>query len=74
MPVYEYRCRECDAVFDALRPMKDAEAPIPCPSCASSKTNRKISVFAAHSDGRALAGSQASCASCASSSCATCGH
>ncbi|HHH81951.1 MAG TPA: zinc ribbon domain-containing protein [Chloroflexi bacterium] len=74
MPVYEYRCCECESVFDSLRPMKDADAPIACPACSSQRTLRKMSVFAAHSDGRSVAGTQSACASCSGGSCATCGH
>ncbi len=31
MPVYEFRCSTCDAVFDERRPMADADAPAACP-------------------------------------------
>ncbi len=31
MPLYEYRCRTCDATFEARRPMLEANAPVPCP-------------------------------------------
>ena len=35
MPVYEYYCRSCDGIFEALRPMNRASEPAPCPVCAS---------------------------------------
>jgi putative FmdB family regulatory protein len=31
MPVYEFRCATCHAVYDERRPMADADAPAACP-------------------------------------------
>jgi putative FmdB family regulatory protein len=31
MPRYEYRCRACGATFEVSRPMREANAPAPCP-------------------------------------------
>ena len=31
MPVYEFRCSTCHAVFDERRPMAAADAPAMCP-------------------------------------------
>jgi putative FmdB family regulatory protein len=33
MPVYEYFCKPCDGIFEALRPMREAADPAPCPVC-----------------------------------------
>lgn len=33
MPVYEYYCELCNAVFEAIRPMREASVPVPCPEC-----------------------------------------
>jgi len=33
MPVYEYYCEACDGIFEALRPMREAGDPVPCPVC-----------------------------------------
>ena len=33
MPVYEYYCDPCDGIFEALRPMREAADPVPCPVC-----------------------------------------
>lgn len=79
MPVYEYYCAECDRRFEALRPMSQADAPIPCPRCAASNTRKMISTFAAISrDGggsRLVASSgQSDCAGCAGGHCSSCGH
>jgi putative FmdB family regulatory protein len=31
VPVYEFRCSSCHAVFDERRPMAEADAPARCP-------------------------------------------
>ena len=46
MPLYEYRCTECDVVFEARRAMDDADAPVACPD-GHRGTRRLLSVFAA---------------------------
>jgi putative FmdB family regulatory protein len=33
MPLYEYFCDSCDGIFEALRPMREAAEPVPCPLC-----------------------------------------
>lgn len=33
MPLYEYYCESCDGIFEALRPMREASDPVPCPVC-----------------------------------------
>ena len=33
MPLYEYCCEHCDGIFEALRPMREASDPVPCPVC-----------------------------------------
>jgi putative FmdB family regulatory protein len=74
MPVYEYACLDCRHRFDALRPMKDADAPIPCGECGSLHVSRTLSVFFAQSDGRSVAGSQSGCAACGGGHCASCAN
>jgi putative FmdB family regulatory protein len=74
MPIYEYTCINCSKDFEALRPMKDADAAIPCKYCQSDRTLRKVSVFYASSAGRVVAGGGggSACGSCSGGSCATC--
>lgn len=79
MPVYEYTCPACGTKFEALRPMSQADALIPCPKCGSTEARRGLSVFAAVSKGaggetRTVSGTGSSCATCGSQSCATCGR
>ncbi len=72
MPIYEYACLDCDHHFDALRAMRDADAPIACTKCQSDRTKRLISLFAARSEGRLIAGNQPSCSACRTHACSTC--
>jgi len=73
MPIYEYYCSDCDAKFEVLRPKSKAdEAPL-CKRCHGIHTTRMLSLFAAHSDGRSLAGRGGSCAGCTpSAACSSC--
>ena len=74
MPLYEYKCSDCETRFDALRAMADADAPIVCPKCGSESTGRMISLFSAIGGDGVIAGAGSSCGSCTpSGSCATCG-
>ena len=45
MALYEYRCRTCDTVFEARRPMSDANLPATCPAGHEGAV-RLLSVFA----------------------------
>lgn len=73
MPLYEYICLDCRTQFDALRSIKDADAPIACKDCQGENTSRMLSLFYAHSDGRAVTQSAPACSSCATHTCSTCG-
>ncbi len=33
MPLYEYFCENCDAIFEALKSLRDSEQPVPCRTC-----------------------------------------
>jgi putative FmdB family regulatory protein len=73
MPIYEYYCKDCSATFELLRPKRQADERAVCKKCNGASTTRTISVFAAHSGGRALAGSGGGCAGCTpSAGCAGC--
>ena len=76
MPIYEYRCNDCQEHFDALRSMSKADVPIACESCESMNTSRQISAAYAHYSGRVVAGggNGSSCGSCSGGSCSSCGH
>ena len=42
MPSYDYRCRKCDAVFEAFHSIAERSVPA-CPGCRSKKTKKLIS-------------------------------
>ena len=80
MPIYEYICQDCGERFDALRSMREADAPIACGHCQSVHTTRQLSVFFAQSGGRNASASAVStsssgcgCGGCSGGSCASCG-
>ncbi len=75
MPIYEYECQDCHQVFETIRPMSQADEPIPCAVCGGKHTRRKLSLFFAESGGKAVAGaSAASCSTCSGGNCSHCGH
>ncbi|MDO8390821.1 MAG: zinc ribbon domain-containing protein [Actinomycetota bacterium] len=45
MPLYEFRCRTCDEVFEERRPMSQASEPATCPQGHDGAV-RLLSVFA----------------------------
>ncbi len=78
MPVYEYKCQDCDTKFEFFARSMSQEASS-CPECGGSKLKKLLSAFGFKSgstsggDFRSSAGGSA-CSSCSSSSCATCHH
>ncbi len=50
MPIYEYRCKACGALYEKLQSITDSSRP-PCESCGSSDTTRLISMSAFHLKG-----------------------
>jgi putative FmdB family regulatory protein len=47
MPIYEYRCKNCDQRFEAIRPINDRARNVTCPECGRSAAERLPSTFAA---------------------------
>jgi len=41
MPIYEYRCQECDGTFELL--VRDG-GPVHCPDCGSASVDKLLSV------------------------------
>ena len=46
MPIYEYRCGDCDSSFEALVRNRHRDRP-ECPTCHGKRVKREMSVFAA---------------------------
>ena len=56
MPIYEYRCANCDRSFEAF--VRPGDGGAQCPNCHGSKLTREMSTFAArgsNGDGAAAA-------------------
>ncbi|MBN1102270.1 MAG: zinc ribbon domain-containing protein [Deltaproteobacteria bacterium] len=48
MPIYEYECRSCEAIFQSLVMRKEEERRLRCPRCGHPKPKRLISRVAYH--------------------------
>jgi len=59
MPIYEYRCLECDHAFQLLQRVGASTDGVTCPKCNSDRVERLLSCFASASGGAAV--SQAAC-------------
>jgi len=47
MPIYEYRCEQCEADFEVLRSIGASDEDLECPACGAPEPARKLSLFAA---------------------------
>ncbi len=45
MPIYEYRCRECDELFEVFVRSPSQKANPTCPKCGSQKVKKAVSLF-----------------------------
>ncbi len=76
MPVYDYKCRKCGAVFEKFLRTMAAAASVQCEKCGSAKVEKLVSCCAissgGKSEGAASSRSSHSCGSCSSHSCSTC--
>jgi putative FmdB family regulatory protein len=45
MPIYEYKCHDCDSDFDLLVMRRDEADSQTCPNCGSKQVRRKLSAF-----------------------------
>ncbi len=51
MPIYEFECLECGAIFEKLVRKANTEAEISCPRCGARKLEEKISAFSSFAKG-----------------------
>ncbi len=49
MPIYEYRCKGCGRVFEAVVLKGEDEKIISCPRCGKNQPERLMSAFSAKS-------------------------
>ena len=62
MPIFEYRCDDCDAHFERIV-LREPDA-VECPDCAGSKTQRLISAFAVARQDSGIGASEAGPCGC----------
>ena len=52
MPLYEYRCKKCEKVFESFQKIGEKKAS--CPDCKSEDTERLLSSFSSHSSSKSV--------------------
>lgn len=57
MPIFEYQCEECRAVFERLTLRPQSTAQIACPQCGSAQTAKVFSTFSSLAGSSSSAGS-----------------
>ncbi len=74
MPVYVYRCKNCSAEFELLRPRAQASQPAECPQCGQRAAERIITAcrVRVRADDGSLRSAGSVCSSCTRSSCTGC--
>lgn len=45
MPIYEYKCDDCDNIFEEL--VSGSTESVPCPKCRSTQVHKLISLISA---------------------------
>jgi putative FmdB family regulatory protein len=75
MPIYEFKCSECETFFEVLVMKNDEEHEIKCPKCSSSAAERVVSAtnyaMGASSSGGPAKGVTKQERTCSSGSCTT---
>ena len=64
MPIYEYRCRNCQRRFELLRTFSQKDESAPCPACGATEIRRELSVIAAPTGGDGACGWNESAGAC----------
>jgi putative FmdB family regulatory protein len=47
MPIYEFKCRNCENVFEVMGKYEEHDKPQTCPTCGGSEVKPRISVSSA---------------------------
>jgi len=64
MPLFEYRCQDCNTKFEVLHKSSVNQEEVSCPECKSSNNKKLLSTFSA-----SMGSSSASGDSCATGNC-----
>ena len=59
MPIYEYKCEDCDTKFEKLVRRADEAAEVNCPSCGQKHLSQQYSTFSARANGPSPSRSEA---------------
>jgi putative FmdB family regulatory protein len=69
MPIYEYKCTQCNEEFEML---VFGNKNVDCPKCMSPEVKKKLSVFGMSGVEKPFAGSSSGCTSCSKGTCGSC--
>jgi putative FmdB family regulatory protein len=64
MPIYEYRCPECEHEFEHLVRSSRDGSKVSCPSCGAKRVEKRLSVFAAREGAASPAPAAGPCGQC----------
>ena len=45
MPIYEYRCRKCEVIFERFQKVNEGGESLTCPACGAKKPEKILSGF-----------------------------
>jgi len=51
MPIYEYKCQNCDTKFELLQKLGATNEEVNCPKCGASEPIKQFSVFTSSTAG-----------------------
>ncbi|MCD6385759.1 zinc ribbon domain-containing protein [Candidatus Sumerlaeota bacterium] len=71
MPIYEYRCKECNHRFEDLIRNESEAHSVKCPKCGS-KSIEKLMSSAGIQMNSSSSGGASSCPTCTTNTCSTC--
>ncbi|MBN1945559.1 MAG: zinc ribbon domain-containing protein [Bradymonadales bacterium] len=73
MPIFEFRCQQCQHFFEEL--VFNRDAPVTCPQCGSDQVAKQMSVSAIKtSRGFVSSAGPSSCSTCSTESCSICSN
>lgn len=68
MPIFEYRCSECNTKYEVLHKSSQSNEEVTCPNCNSADKKKLLSTFSPSMNGR-TSYSNAEAPACANGSC-----
>lgn len=70
MPIYEYKCNECNMDFEKL--VSGTNPEVSCPKCNSINIKKKFSLFGMSGVEKPFTSDESGCSSCSKSTCTSC--